>query len=400
MSPPKNNGWGGKRPGAGRSRTTATPGSMAKARRKPLRMPARPQHAQGLEPSPQTYHRFFGPYNTHQPVSGNSASPHTQISRSMWSVVASNSHISLDDLTQHNQQLEYIDEHDEHGDIAAGDQVIDGSLVDEASEASPDSAVHKQLLSVRKRLTEEIKRYGTTLCYRRGDFYDRPPHPVFMLQRSLDLTQLYSREVFVWLPYLLPGCPDRFKCICGLPLVRNGFNDDPIARRFRSIPADFFLCLQIASFATRDALNLGATRASRTRLGPAPFAELVSELQHRSHAESELMYVAAANFYRQTGVEKYSAFDDSQGYMLDRHHPCLLKYMGRLKGEKIFTAAYTLVNEFEEPVTDWTDLPRFQRAIHIPTALVSDFILIEDKLRTKDGIYAFKSPVVRLQPVL
>ncbi|KAJ6590674.1 hypothetical protein DFH09DRAFT_1140004, partial [Mycena vulgaris] len=200
---------------------------------------------------------FFGPYDTHQPVPlGNSASPRTQTSRSMWSVVgtssdgaasqrplnieqnmsppSSNSHISLDDFTQLNQQLEYIDEHDEHGDIAAGDQAINGSLVDEvfdtlesnmttaevetqASEASPNSAVHKQLLSVRKRLTEEIKRYGTTLCCRRGDFYDRPTHPVFALQRSLNPTQLYSREVFIWLPYLLPGCPDRFRSQLQLP---------------------------------------------------------------------------------------------------------------------------------------------------------------------------------------
>jgi hypothetical protein len=51
-----------------------------------------------------------------------------------------------------------------------------------------------------------------------------------------------------------------------------------------------------------------------TRLGPAPFSELVSEVQHRSHAEGELMYVAAANFYRQCGVKQYSAFDDPEGY--------------------------------------------------------------------------------------
>jgi hypothetical protein len=51
-----------------------------------------------------------------------------------------------------------------------------------------------------------------------------------------------------------------------------------------------------------------------TRLGPAPFSELVSELQHLSHADGELMYTAAANFYGQVGLQQYSAFDDRNGY--------------------------------------------------------------------------------------
>ncbi|KAJ6509194.1 hypothetical protein C8R47DRAFT_12675 [Mycena vitilis] len=45
----------------------------------------------------------------------------------------------------------------------------------------------------------------------------------------------------VWLPDLLPGCPDTFKCVCGLSLCRNGYNDDPIARRVRATPSDFYL---------------------------------------------------------------------------------------------------------------------------------------------------------------
>ena len=51
-----------------------------------------------------------------------------------------------------------------------------------------------------------------------------------------------------------------------------------------------------------------------TRFGPAPFSELVSEIQHRSHADGELMYFAAANFYGQSGVKQYSAFDDPNGF--------------------------------------------------------------------------------------
>jgi len=51
-----------------------------------------------------------------------------------------------------------------------------------------------------------------------------------------------------------------------------------------------------------------------TRFGAAPFAELVSEIQHRFHAEIELIYLAAANFYGQVDVKSCSAFDDPGGY--------------------------------------------------------------------------------------
>lgn len=51
-----------------------------------------------------------------------------------------------------------------------------------------------------------------------------------------------------------------------------------------------------------------------TRLGPAPFSELVSEIQHRDHADRELMYLAAANFYGVQDVTPFSVFDDPEGY--------------------------------------------------------------------------------------
>ncbi|KAJ7754699.1 hypothetical protein DFH07DRAFT_959733 [Mycena maculata] len=325
---------------------------------------------------------------------------------------ASNSHFSLDDFTQLNQQLNYIDEHDEHGDIAADDQLIDGSLVDEvldtiesnmataeaetqASEASTDSTLQKQLLSVRKRLTAEIKKYGTTMCYRRGDFYDRPPHPVFALQRSSEPTPLYSRDIFVWLSFLLPGRPDSFQCTCGKPLNRNGFNDDPIARRGYA--------------------------------GSPPSVPYLKALFTD--------YTTAYHIFIERDIATLPFTIGGGDHTFD-----FLKHMGGLKGEKIFTAAYTLVNEFDEvrshsltsnkslglvqdmfegiqqslkdsnhpptqifytdspqlersfhesinrsltlnvqPVTDWTDLPRFERAVQIPTALITDSILIEDQ---------------------
>lgn len=74
----------------------------------------------------------------------------------------------------------------------------------------------------------------------------------------------------------------------------------------------------LAYISTRGAISKMIMRLMRntfsTRLGPAPFSELVSEIQHLSHADGELMYTAAANFYGQVGVPQYSAFDDRNGY--------------------------------------------------------------------------------------
>ncbi|KAJ6607094.1 hypothetical protein B0H10DRAFT_565566 [Mycena sp. CBHHK59/15] len=111
---------------------------------------------------------------------------------------------------------------------------------------------------------------------------------------------------------------------------------------------------------------------------------MVSEIQHRHHADGELMYLAAAIFYGQRGCKPFSQFDDHQGWAgsppstpylkamftdfmaahciyIERYLGTLpltvakadhtfdfLKYMSSLKGERIFTAAYTVLNEFEE----------------------------------------------------
>jgi hypothetical protein len=50
------------------------------------------------------------------------------------------------------------------------------------------------------------------------------------------------------------------------------------------------------------------------RFGAAPFSELVSEIQHQFHADRELMYLAAADFFGRNGILPFSAFDDPQGY--------------------------------------------------------------------------------------
>ncbi|KAJ6610745.1 hypothetical protein B0H10DRAFT_2224787 [Mycena sp. CBHHK59/15] len=113
--------------------------------------------------------------------------------------------MSLNNWTQLNSEFQFIAENDEHADIAAGDRVIDESLVNEvldhlessagtpeaetqSSEVITDSELHKQLVSVKAQLDAEItqSKKGIPLCYEHGDFFDRPPHPVLLLPRSLE----------------------------------------------------------------------------------------------------------------------------------------------------------------------------------------------------------------------
>ncbi|KAJ7823132.1 hypothetical protein B0H14DRAFT_3146115 [Mycena olivaceomarginata] len=174
-----------------------------------------------------------------------------------------------------------------------------------------------------------------------------------------DPTKLYEREVFVWLPHLLPGAPNKFHCPCGMHLSRNG----NFSNLHRSMPADFFLLTnrficdpertnspgcgkhyqgidphiltQLPRFvqeafpayisargAVSKPMMWQMSNTFATRFGAAPFAELVSGIQHRFHAETELIWPLQISMFH--------------------------KYAGGLKGQPIFTAAYTVVNEFEE----------------------------------------------------
>ncbi|KAJ7734018.1 hypothetical protein DFH07DRAFT_944774 [Mycena maculata] len=341
--------------------------------------------------------------------------------------------ISLNAFSELNDQLNYIQDHDEHADIASGDQIIDESLVDDvtdnaesnaqvaeaetrSSQPIKDSIIHKQLVALQQRLMREETQHGAPDCYHRGDFYDRPPHPVFALRDSktttgLDPSQLYLRDVFIWLPHLLPGCPDRLKCTRGQPLSKNGSPDDPIARRVRDMPSDFFLFTKRYICDPRRMNSPGKhfqmLNTFASRFGPAPFSELVSEIQHRSHADGELMYLAAAEFYGQHGVKSYSAFNDPMGYSgsppsvkylkalftdyLTAHRIFIERDIGTLpaeiiKGDHTFDSLAFVKDMFEgiqqglkdnkHPPTQilYTDSPQSERTFHeaINSALCKD----------------------------
>ncbi|KAJ7174947.1 hypothetical protein C8R43DRAFT_1118980 [Mycena crocata] len=370
---------------------------------------------------------FFLPRNTNQPAPrGDSTTMFAQVpglsTSSMWSGIgvshpaactasgdAPNNNnvsgvpsvpgISVDRFMQLNAELEYIAENDEFADIAAGDKFIDESLVNASDDA------------------------------------DTPePEPEILSSDAGEEAALHK--------YLLAA----------------------------AFPAYISARGAISKLMMWQMSNTFATR-----FGPAPFSELVSEIQHRFHADSELMYMAAANFYGQRDVAQFSAFDDPKGYAgsppsvkylkglftdyvtahriyIERdiaslplgiakadHTFDFLRYMGDMKGERVFNAAYTVLNEdecvrahsltqtkslqfvkdmfegiqeglkksnhpptqvlytdspqsersFHEsinsalakdvvPVTDWTDLPLLSRPRDIPSAVFSDSIAIEE----------------------
>ncbi|KAJ7892557.1 hypothetical protein B0H14DRAFT_2560268 [Mycena olivaceomarginata] len=368
-----------------------------------------------------------------------------------------NTGILPNDWAQLNSDLNFLANNDEHADIAAGNTVIDESLVNEAldsmepssealvaetqaAEVVDKSELHKQLVLMKQEIDQEIDSHGQPLCYLRGDFFHRPHHPVFALHDSvitgLDPTQLYLRRVITMIQL----------------------------HTVSEISRMTFFCTQIDSYVMLDgSMTLDAAPVGKiqTRISLHNFLAMYRlHFRHLSHADGELMYTAAANFYGQVGLKQYSAFDDSNGYAGSPpsipylkglftnpltvakadHTFDVLKHMGGVKGERIFTAAYTVINEFEEvrghsltltkslefvkdmfagiqqglqdsqnpptqilytdspqeqlndpfmsqstlhwqrmlsQYTDWTDYPHFQMSLDIPTVSISDSMEIE-----------------------
>ncbi|KAJ7804450.1 hypothetical protein B0H14DRAFT_3883426 [Mycena olivaceomarginata] len=270
-------------------------------------------------------------------------------------------------------------------------------------------------------------------------------------------------------------CDDRRKESPGCGTNHQGTDPHIIAQLPRFVQVAFPAYIS-ARGAVSKLMMAQMSNTFAARFGPAPFSELVSEIQHRCHADRELMYLSATEFYGRTNMKSFSAFDDPQGYagsppsvpylkglftdnvsayriFIERfiaslsltvaagdHTFQLLKYMGDLKGEQLFIAAYTLLNEFEEvrahsltqtkslafvkelferiqeglksaghppteifytdspqlersfheslnsslikdvePITQWTDLPVLETSPGVPTTIVSDSIEIEDE---------------------
>jgi len=138
-----------------------------------------------------------------------------------------------------------LQEHDEHADIASGTTHCDENLVAEILDAvdSDDSAaaaqeetsnselqvhsvLHQYLSAVLHDIQKQIKNHGRPDCYRNNSFVIHAKHPVWVLHDAaidgLKPDCLYHQDIFIWLPALLPGAPESFKCVCGRRLNKNG----------------------------------------------------------------------------------------------------------------------------------------------------------------------------------
>jgi hypothetical protein len=152
--------------------------------------------------------------------------------------------LTTSEYTALQDNLTFVQEHDEHADIASGAHSINASLTEkitsqpdetamaaqmesEVSEPPCESSIHQHLCAATQQIKGEIKKHGQPSCYQHGDFFYCTAHPVFALRdasiHGLQPDRLCARDIFVWLPLYLPGAPASFRCTCGGRLTKNGF---------------------------------------------------------------------------------------------------------------------------------------------------------------------------------
>nr|GAT43213.1 predicted protein [Mycena chlorophos] len=194
---------GGSRAGAGRATKEA---AAARRNQPPPRRYAETRTApSGPQPAPAA---FFLPRRSDRPVPGTSAwniaNPDAAARPIQPDHVGGqvNPVMTSEQVSQLSNDLNFISENDEYGDIA-GDAEIDESLVDEIfgadtqssddtsddADPTPDSASARYLASVKTRIVAEIAAHGRPLCYARGDLFDRAPHPIFHLSTCFVRTE-------------------------------------------------------------------------------------------------------------------------------------------------------------------------------------------------------------------
>ena len=123
----------------------------------------------------------------------------------------------VSDYDQLEQDLAYINDHDEFSDVVSGNGVVEDSLSNEileptsepmtdaqaesqASEAWEQSSIHQHLSAALKQIKKEIKAHSWPESYRRGLLY-RFKHAVFALHDAaitgLQPDHLCARNVFL-----------------------------------------------------------------------------------------------------------------------------------------------------------------------------------------------------------
>ncbi|KAJ7738044.1 hypothetical protein DFH07DRAFT_944113 [Mycena maculata] len=295
----------------------------------------------------------------------------------------SNYRITQDYFDRLVEEQQFLDLNDPNGDIASGENPIEDSLfddIDNQHDAAPDAAAaaeetqkseppeapvhHSYLQKLRTKTSSEIATHGQPDCSSRGQLFHYAKHPLFAVQDAivssdgLKPDSLYHLDVLIWIPHLLA----------------KGSNSDPIARHVRRRPTDYFLLTNRYLCNSRRVNNPGCGQTYQgtdvhifgqlpqlvqlafpvylsarsaidkqmmgevvslftSRVGPGPYLEFFSETQQRVHA----------NLYGlQLQITMVSAKKQ------------IANHTGKLKGEPIHPALYSVVNENEEVrATTW-----------------------------------------------
>ncbi|KAJ7673572.1 hypothetical protein B0H14DRAFT_3687689 [Mycena olivaceomarginata] len=338
---PNTRGWGGSRTGSG-NKTNAEKARRAALSRGAMAPPMQPQPT-----APTTNPPSFTPRDSNRPVPlGNPKPTPTQTGRaSFWSTVgvshveasaSGSATIAERDATVFSPMNPLSSLRPSKSTMStpilrAGDQLIDESLGDnipdsaesnaaaaeaetQSSEPAPSSVIHKQLTAIQERLLEEETTHGKPLCYLCGDFFDRPPASRIRPPKNPEYNWVLMT---IRLPRRVRAMPSDFflftnRFICDSRRVNSPGcgtsyqgTDPHIISQLPHFVQAAFLAYVSARGAISKLMMWQMSNTFATRFGPAPFSELVSEIQHRFHADRELMYFAAAVFY---------AFDDPNGY--------------------------------------------------------------------------------------
>jgi hypothetical protein len=249
-------------------------------------------------------------------------------------------------------------EDDDDGDVDAD---ADQALKESEAEAIKSGVLREYSKGVLEEIKTQISTRGHPKCYTQGTFWIRPRDPVFALYAStasdtgFSPMELYHLDIFLWLPNHLPDAPSEFNCTCGNNLTLNGWNDNPVARRVKSVHRDYLLltnrwvCRKASNgcgtsyqgtdphvlsqlprhlqesfpalLTARAAVDKGLMSLMRTcfatGLGPEPFASLLGEMRHLDHAHRELIYLSALTVATESVTlhhEPFSAFGDKNRY--------------------------------------------------------------------------------------
>ncbi|KAE9397154.1 hypothetical protein BT96DRAFT_996110 [Gymnopus androsaceus JB14] len=384
MSTESSNGHGGRRKGSGRKKKDLFPSQTqvpSHAATSILSHPLTSNHAQQLHNNHDTIPVPNSVFFTGRIRSTAQSIPQLHTAGISSTTQTQSEVITNSELNRLRNEVEEVMNNDEYAEIRIQEgRVIDESISDtmddsmegnaeaaaaetEETETAKRSVNHQHLLDYRNSLQKQIQKYRMPKCYKDGQFFVHPPHPVFALHQaartSFSPDPLCLRSIFVWLPEYLPGCPDSYKCECGSYLTMNGYNDSPIARRVRtSTGQDYYLFTNrficdsrrikdsgcgtsyqgtdthilaqlprwvqeaFPAFITaRSAVDKHVIDLMKPcfagRFGPEPFSKMLLELQTLHHSRRELTYLAAAHHYGLSGktqVPQFPKFDDHMKY--------------------------------------------------------------------------------------